>query len=144
MLILDLDSLRADNLGCYGYHRNTSPNIDKVAEEGVRFTNYYTSDAPCLPSRTSLMTGQFGIHHGAVGHGGTAADLRHEGTKRDFQDRLVQESLAGFLRSEGLKTTLISPFLKGIPLGILMQDLMRFIIQVIVAWNLLKKLRLLF
>jgi len=110
MLVLDLDSLRPDHLGCYGYHRETSPNIDKIAAEGVRFTNYYTSDAPCLPSRTALMTGQFGIHNGAVGHGGTAADLRHEGPKRAFQDRLVRESLPGFLRSEGLRTALISPF----------------------------------
>ncbi|NWQ40795.1 sulfatase-like hydrolase/transferase [Bacillus sp. EB106-08-02-XG196] len=40
--------------------------------DGVRFTNYYTSDAPCIPSRTALMTGKFGIHNGVVGHSGTA------------------------------------------------------------------------
>jgi arylsulfatase A-like enzyme len=95
---------RPNHLGCYGYERETSPNIDRVVAEGVRFTNYYTSDAPCLPSRTALTTGQFGIHNGVVGHGGTAADLRHEGQDRDFQDRLVSESLPGFLRSEGLRT----------------------------------------
>lgn len=110
VLILDLDSLRPDHLGCYGYERNTSPNLDKIAAEGVCFTNYYTSDAPCLPSRTAFVTGQFGIHNGAVGHGGTAADLRHEGAKRDFQDRLVKDSLPGFLRTKGLRTALVSPF----------------------------------
>ncbi|MCR8630447.1 sulfatase [Paenibacillus radicis (ex Xue et al. 2023)] len=110
ILLLDLDSTRPDHLGCYGYHRNTSPNIDKIAEEGIRFTNYYTSDAPCFPSRTALMTGRFGIHNGVVGHGGTAADVRHEGQDRQFKDTLAHESLPALLRSAGLRTSLISPF----------------------------------
>ncbi|WP_099221623.1 sulfatase [Listeria costaricensis] len=110
LLILDIDSMKADHLGCYGYERDTSPNIDRIAEEGMRFENYYTSDAPCLPSRTALMTGQFGIHNGVVGHGGVAADLRLEGEARNFQDRLATGSLAGLLRGAGLKTALISPF----------------------------------
>jgi len=110
ILLLDLDSLRPDHLGCYGYHRNTSPNIDSVAEQGIRFTNYYTSDAPCFPSRTALMTGRFGIHNGVVGHGGTAGDVRHEGIDRGFRDRLARESLPAFMRSAGLETVLVSPF----------------------------------
>lgn len=111
ILFLDLDSTRPDHLGCYGYHRNTSPNIDKIAKLGVRFENYYTSDAPCFPSRTALMTGQFGIHNGVVGHGGTAGDVRHEGKDRKFSDRLVKDSLPGFLRRAAhLHTALISPF----------------------------------
>ena len=79
ILYLDLDSLRPDHLGCYGYHRDTSPNIDRIAREGVTFTECYCSDSPCLPSRTALMSGRFGIHTGAVTHGGTAADFRLEG-----------------------------------------------------------------
>jgi arylsulfatase A-like enzyme len=110
VLLLDLDSTRPDHLGCYGYHRNTSPNIDRIAAEGVVFTNYYTSDAPCLPSRTALMTGRFGIHNGVVGHGGTAADVRHEGTRRGFKDRLARESLPALFRSAGMRTALVSPF----------------------------------
>ncbi|OCT11096.1 sulfatase [Paenibacillus pectinilyticus] len=110
ILLLDLDSLNPRHLGCYGYHRNTSPNIDKIAAESAQFTNYYTSDAPCFPSRTALMTGQFGIRNGVVGHGGTAAALRHEGEDRDFKDKLAHESLPAFLRKSGLRTALISPF----------------------------------
>ncbi len=110
ILYLDLDTLRPDHLGCYGYHRNTSPNIDKIASQGVRFNNYYCSDAPCLPSRTALMTGRFGIHTGVVGHGGTAADMRIEGMSRNFKDRLVFDSLPGILRNTGFKTVSISPF----------------------------------
>jgi len=84
--------------------------MDRIAEQGVRFDTYYCSDAPCLPSRTALMTGRFGIHTGVVGHGGTAADVRLEGSPRGFRDRLAYESLPAFLRSVGFKTVSISPF----------------------------------
>ncbi|WP_178021423.1 sulfatase [uncultured Paenibacillus sp.] len=110
ILFLDLDSTSPDHLGCYGYYRNTSPNIDRIAKQGVRFTNYYTSDAPCAPSRAAFMSGRFGIHSGLVGHGGTAADFRREGEPRQFRDLLTTESLPGFLRSAGMKTVLFSPF----------------------------------
>jgi choline-sulfatase len=114
VLFLDLDTLRPDHLGCYGYHRRTSPNIDRIAEQAVRFDGYYCSDAPCLPSRAALMTGRFGIHTGIVGHGGTAADLRLEGAPRGFRDRLASEddghSLPMLLRRAGLHTATISPF----------------------------------
>ncbi len=110
ILLLDLDSTSPSHLSCYGYSRPTSPNIDRIAEQGVRFTNYYTSDAPCFPSRTALMTGQFGIHNGVVGHGGTAADVRLEGPDRPFRSALNTESLPGFLKQQGLNTVLISPF----------------------------------
>ncbi|WP_054023831.1 sulfatase [Bacillus sp. FJAT-28004] len=112
ILFLDLDSLNPDHLGCYGYHRNTSPEIDRIAAEGVRFTNYYTSDAPCAPSRTALMTGKFGIVNGLVGHGGTAGDLKLEGADRQLMGELSRAgSLPAYLQMfGGLKTALISPF----------------------------------
>jgi len=110
LLYLDIDTLRPDHLGCYGYHRNTSPNIDNIALEGMVFSNYYCSDAPCLPSRTALTTGQFGIHTGVVGHGGTAADIRTEGESRGFKSKLEFNTLPGILSSFGLKTVSISPF----------------------------------
>ena len=110
IIYLDLDTIRPDHLGCYGYHRDTSPNIDAVAEDGVRFGEYYCSDSPCAPSRTALMTGRFGIHTGVITHGGVAADMRNEGPARGFTSRLNQESLAGFLKTQGYTTALISPF----------------------------------
>ena len=74
LLFLDLDTLRPDHLGCYGYHRDTSPNIDRIADSGTRFNEYYVPDAPCLPARAALLSGRFGIHNGAVNHGGSRAD----------------------------------------------------------------------
>lgn len=112
ILFLDLDSTSPDHLGCYGYQRNTSPNIDKIAAEGVRFTNYYTSDAPCAPSRTALMSGKFGIINGLVGHGGTAGDMKLEGTERELMGKLSRGgALPTYLGlAAELNTVLISPF----------------------------------
>jgi len=109
IIYIDIDTTRADHLGCYGYNRNTSPNIDRIAEDGVKFTNYYCSDAPCLPSRTALFTGQFGIRNGAVNHGGTASQLRIE-ENRSFRSNYEKEGLFGMLRHKGLYTCGITPF----------------------------------
>ena len=111
ILYLDLDSMRPDHLGCYGYARNTSPNIDAIAATGVRFTDCYCSDAPCLPSRTALFSGRFGIHTGVVGHGGTAADLPPEGESRGFKSNHGRSSWMKILADCcGMHTVTISSF----------------------------------
>ncbi len=110
IVFLDLDTLRPDHLGCYGYFRNTSPNIDSIAKDGVRFDNYYCSDAPCLPSRSALSSGMFGIHNGAVGHGGTAGDQFLEGRPREFRQRFAWTNLFHQFRKAGLYTCSISTF----------------------------------
>ncbi|MCX5662404.1 MAG: sulfatase [Planctomycetota bacterium] len=110
ILYLDIDSLRPDHLGCYGYHRKTSPNIDRVAGEGVRFDNLYVTDAPCLPSRTALWSGRFGIHTGVVNHGGVAAEPFNQGPDRGFRSRLGATNWMTCLRERGLKTATVSPF----------------------------------
>jgi arylsulfatase A-like enzyme len=108
ILYLDCDTLRADHLGCYGYCRDTSPNIDRIAGEGVRFDSCYASDAPCLPSRAALHTGRFGIQTGVVNHGGLCADLRPEGPSRSF--RTNRKQWMDQMRAAGFRTVSVSPF----------------------------------
>ena len=110
ILYYDIDTLRADHLGCYGYCRDTSPHIDGLAAQGVRFENCYASDAPCLPSRASLFTGRFGIHTGIVNHGGTAADLRLHGPERRFRHGAARNSWTAALRQAGFYTVSVSPY----------------------------------
>jgi arylsulfatase A-like enzyme len=110
ILYVDVDSLRPDHLGCYGYARPTSPRIDAVAATGVRFENYYVTDAPCLPSRTALFTGRFGIHTGVINHGGLEADIRPQGAARGFANGGPYRTWVTELRRRGHHTCLISPF----------------------------------
>ena len=58
IIYFDIDCLRPDHLGCYGYNRPTSPVIDSIAKEGTVFQRAYCASSPCLPSRTSLVSGQ--------------------------------------------------------------------------------------
>ena len=110
VLFIDIDTLRPDHMGCYGYSRNTTPNIDKICEDGIKFNKYYCADAPCLPSRASLISGMFGIRHGAVGHGGTAADRRLNGKDRGFSDIIDRDNFINIFRKANMKTVSISTF----------------------------------
>ena len=110
ILYYDIDTLRPDHLGCYGYHRDTSPNIDRVAREGTTFTNFYASDAPCLPSRAALFLGRHGIHTGVVDHGGTSADPYIVGPRRPFRLGPRHDTWTMALRRCGLYTASVSPY----------------------------------
>ena len=110
IIMFDIDTLRPDHLGCYGYLRDTSPAIDSVAADGLRFDNYYCPNAPCLPSRASLISGRYGIRTGVVGHGGTAADMRLQGESRHFRDAVSENGLFMQFRRAGLHTVSFSSF----------------------------------
>ncbi len=80
IIYFDIDCLRPDHLGCYGYSRPTSPNIDAVAAKGTCFENYYCASSPCLPSRTALVSGRFGIRNGVVSNVGAGSDFKFRKT----------------------------------------------------------------
>jgi arylsulfatase A-like enzyme len=66
VLLLSLDTLRADHLGFYGYERFTSPVLDMVAAEGVVFEDASSTSPWTLPSHASLLTGRYPRSHGVV------------------------------------------------------------------------------
>jgi len=57
VLLISVDTLRADHLGCYGYYRNTSPNIDRFAREGLLFKNCFSHAPETRPSFASILSG---------------------------------------------------------------------------------------
>jgi arylsulfatase A-like enzyme/Flp pilus assembly protein TadD len=70
VIIIMIDTLRADHLGCYGYKQIQTPNIDALARSAARFTHAYTPVPITLPAHTALFTGSFpmatGVHDFAV------------------------------------------------------------------------------
>ena len=68
ILFIVVDCLRADHLGCYGYPRPTSPNIDALAAQGAVFEDFFAAGVPTQPSFTTMYTGQRPLTHGIVSH----------------------------------------------------------------------------
>ena len=58
--------MRSDFLGCYGADFIKTPNIDSLANDGIRYENTYSSSPVCVPARSSLMTGMDAISNGIL------------------------------------------------------------------------------
>ncbi|MBN2244727.1 MAG: sulfatase [Candidatus Aminicenantes bacterium] len=63
IILISLDTLRADHLSCYGYHRNTSPNLDEFAKDCVLFENVFAHSSWTLPSHLSMLFSLNGASH---------------------------------------------------------------------------------
>jgi arylsulfatase A-like enzyme len=68
VVLISVDTLRADHLGAYGYDRPTSPSLDRVAGSGAQFLDASTTSPWTLPSHASLLTGLYPSHHGVKDH----------------------------------------------------------------------------
>ena len=100
LLVITIDTLRADHLGCYGYKKHTSPAIDALAKESVLFEHAYSSVPLTLPSHATMFSGQYPEKHG----------LRDNGHFVWKGGPLVAE----LLRQNGYKT---AAFVSGTPLA---------------------------
>lgn len=95
IVLLAVDSLLADHMSCYGYHRNTTPHIDKLAESGTLFERTYSAHIPTTSAYASMLTGRdcFGTQVVALRHqGGLRKDIR---------------TLPEILKKEGYNTTCV-------------------------------------
>lgn len=63
VILISIDTLRADHLGCYGYNRDTSPNIDNLAVGSAKFINTYAPSPWTLPSHVSMLTSLYSVNH---------------------------------------------------------------------------------
>ena len=64
VVLISIDTCRADHLSCYGYEAETTPNIDRLAEDGILFKRAITPTPWTLPSHTSMLTGTNPVYHG--------------------------------------------------------------------------------
>jgi arylsulfatase A-like enzyme/ubiquinone/menaquinone biosynthesis C-methylase UbiE len=64
IILIVIDTLRADHLGCYGYKRNTSPNIDELCRNSIKFVHAFSPCSFTLPSHGSVFTSKYPSHHG--------------------------------------------------------------------------------
>ncbi len=119
-VIVLADDISANTLGCYGSpNPNTSPNIDQLASEGIKFTNMFVSQAICAPARAELMTGLMPVKNGcSINHAatkkGTLSIVQHLEKlgyrvgltgKRHFKPKSVYpyEFIDGFTQSVGFR-----------------------------------------
>ena len=93
IVLLGIDSLRADHMGCYGYHRLTTPHIDRFAQGGTLFERTYSAYIPTTSAYASMLTGMDVFTTQVVA-------LRHKGP---MTDRV--RTLAEVLREAGYNTT---------------------------------------
>ncbi len=100
VLLVSIDTLRADALGCYGNPRAETPWIDRLAREGVRFTNAHAHNVVTLPSHANLLSGRYPLEHGV-----------HDNTGFRFPE--ATPTLATLLKARGLRT---GAFVSAFPL----------------------------
>jgi arylsulfatase len=86
IILLSADALRADHLSCYGYHRETSPVLDELVEESIRFTNAYSASSHTREAVPALLTGKY------------------PDVATDANYRLATETVASTLSDEGFAT----------------------------------------
>lgn len=98
------DDLGYGDLGCYGQQRIRTPNLDRMAAEGTRFTQAYAGSTVCAPSRCALMTGKH------MGHGTVRGNLRPELGLRENET-----TVASMLRRAGYRTALFGKWGLGGP-----------------------------
>lgn len=87
IIMIAIDSLRADHLGCYGYHKATSPAIDALAHESIVFDTAIAAGIPTMPSFTTICTGLHPYRHGIVSH----MSKRHLSEKICFLPQVLKE-----------------------------------------------------
>jgi arylsulfatase A-like enzyme len=124
--LISLDTTRVDRLGCYGYSRRTSPNLDRLAAEAVVYTRAIATSSWTLPAHASMFTGKLTSSHGAEydpeGPLGLASVIEAPRDWKRYRARPLVESertLAEMLREAGYATGAVvgGPWMKR-PFGL--------------------------
>ncbi|HKY14349.1 MAG TPA: alkaline phosphatase family protein [Microthrixaceae bacterium] len=98
VLLVTIDQWRGDSLGCAGHPVARTPNIDRLAARGVRFSRHFAQAAPCGPSRASLLTGTYLHVHRSVSNG-TPLDARFANLATEMAVADYEPTLFGYTDS---------------------------------------------
>jgi arylsulfatase A-like enzyme len=104
IILVTIDTLRADHLSCYGYFRNTSPTLDALAAEGIQFDRVVSPMATTLPAHVSMFTSQYPLQTGVTRNGRQMAESPATGVRLFAQ--MLQDlgyTTAAFVSSNSLK-----------------------------------------
>ena len=99
IVLIGIDALRADHLGCYAYNKETSPNIDNLAKKGITFENAFSCINTTDPSFTTILSGKYPISHGIRNHGEKVTNSMLQ----NFYKQKIK-FLSEILRDNGYKT----------------------------------------
>ena len=116
IIFIMTDDLGYGDLGCYGQKKIQTPNIDRIAREGVRFTQCYSGSTICAPSRSVLMTGQHTGHTRIRGNMCTVGGSEgYKGTRKVRRMYLTEEdkTVGNVLQKAGYKTCLVGKWHLG-------------------------------
>ena len=102
IIFLLADDLGWGDLSCYGNRRIQTPALDRMAQEGARFTQFYVAAAVCSPSRASFLTGRFTNRHGVIRHFREKQDNASRGMPRWLDPN--QPMLPRLLKDAGYAT----------------------------------------
>ena len=105
IILILADDLGFGDVGAYGATLIETPHLDRLAGEGVRFTNFYASANVCSPSRAGIMTGRYAIRDGLANKTITATD------QRGLPDRAT--TVAALLKHKGYQTGLVGKWHLG-------------------------------
>ncbi len=114
IIFIMADDLGYADLGCYGQKRIKTPNIDRLAAEGIRFTQCYAGASVCAPSRCVLMTGLHTGHATIRGNHGRNAP-RHDGEANRVPLRADETTTATLLKRAGYATGITGKWGLGEP-----------------------------
>ncbi|MBK8653396.1 MAG: arylsulfatase [Haliscomenobacter sp.] len=109
------DDLGYADLGCYGQRAIQTPNIDRLAAEGMRFTQAYAGSTVCAPSRSVLMTGKHTGHTTVRGNNGVGGVVGLEGLPGRIPLLEEDTTLAEVLRAAGYRTGMTGKWGLGEP-----------------------------
>ncbi len=108
VIVILVDDVGYGDYACYGHPTHKTPNLDKLASEGIKFTDFHSNGAVSSPTRAALMSGRYQQHFGIEG-------VITAASHRDVGLPLGTTTIASLLKSNGYKTAMYGKWHLGYP-----------------------------